>query len=678
MKTANSLSGVFNILIIAVGYLLIVSTAPAFSVDNNPEASKTPLIPLEVLFGDSDQSNPQLSPDGRYMAYSAPFEGVANIWIRTVGLQDDRPLTKDTGRGIWSYQWAYNSEQVIYRQDREGDDNHRLYSANVASGEVTLLTPQDAEDGHLVMARIFGGIPERPDELVIGLNMRDGGVHDAYLLNVRTGEITFAAEGETGITLYPGWLVDWKLNVRGYVVSAPDGSLTLKLRDGGEGPFKPVLTWDAVDSAGSSPLGFTPDGKGLYLLDSAGRNTAALVEWYPDTNLYKVLASDPQYDIQFTSSNPRSHEMDAVAVARDNFDWEATNAELIPDFKALDSKLTGDYYILQRSFDDKTWLLGGVSENLLPAFYVYDREDHALSLLFAQSDALTGLPLVPQNPMLFKSRDGLDIHGYLSLPNDWEAPGPMVLVVHGGPWTRDYWGFDPEVQWLANRGYAVLQVNFRGSAGFGKDFQNAGNREWGGKMQDDLTDAVHWAVAQGIADPKRVGIYGMSYGGYAVLCGLTFTPDLFACGVDMFGPSSLVSHLANLPAYQLNRRELWDTRVGRVPRYSEGELKGKMKPENEWTAEERKEIEFLRSRSPLYFVENVRAPLLVAQGANDQRVPKSESDQFVEALRARGMQVEYVVYEDEGHGFYVPENRYDFYRRAEKFLAANLGGRTEP
>jgi len=280
-------------------------------------------------------------------------------------------------------------------------------------------------------------------------------------------------------------------------------------------------------------------------------------------------------------------------------------------------------------------------------------------------------------PIEFTARDGLTIHGYLSLPHNWEAPGPMVLNVHGGPWTRDYWGPNPEIQWLANRGYAVLQVNYRGSAGYGKEFLNAGNREWGGMMQDDLTDAVKWVIAQRIADPERVAIYGMSYGGYAVLAGVTWTPELYACGVDMFGPSSLITHLANLPPYQLNRRHLWDLRVGKLPRYTEGEKAGEVKPEAEWTDEERVEMEFLRSRSPLYFADNVRAPLLIAQGANDSRVLQSESDQFVEALRARGVPVEYVVYENEGHGFYRPENRLDFYRRAEKFLAEHLGGRYE-
>lgn len=669
-----------KLLAILIMFLLFDAIGPDVQAENGEAISAvaTSLIPLDVLFADADKSNPQLSPNGKYLAYTAPYQGVGNIWIRAVGLEDDKPITSDANRGIWSYQWAFNSEQIVYRQDREGDDNNRLFSVDVATGKVILLTPQVAEDGHRVMARIFGGIPERPDELVIGLNLRDAAVHDAYLLNVRTGDLRLSAQGEPGITLYPGWLVDWKLNTRGYVLSASNGSLTLMLRESETVPFKPVLSWSTEDSAGSRPLSFTPDNRGLYMLDSSNRNTTALVEWYQGDAQRKVLIADDQYDILFTSSNMKKHVVDLAAVAHDNFEWHATDGELQNNINAITSQLGGDYYILQRSQDDKVWLLGGVSDDYFPAFYVYSQETGQVEMLFAQSNALKGLPLVPMKPIQFSTRDALTIHGYLSLPIGWKAPGPLVLKVHGGPWTRDYWGFDPEVQWLANRGYAVLQVNFRGSAGFGKDFLNAGNREWGGKMQDDLTDAVHWAVAQGIADPKRVGIYGMSYGGYAVLCGLTFTPDLFACGVDMFGPSSLVSHLANLPPYQLNRRELWDTRVGRVPRYSEGELKGKMKPEAEWTAEERKEIEFLRSRSPLYFVENVRAPLLVAQGANDQRVPKSESDQFVEALRARGMKVEYVVYEDEGHGFYMPENRFDFYRRAEKFLAANLGGRTEP
>jgi len=635
------------------------------------------LIPLEVLFGDPDRSFPQLSPDGKYFTYVAPYEGVANIWIRTVGADDDRPLTTNTDREIWSYQWAFNSEQVIYRQDREGDDNHRLFSVDVDSGDVKLLTPQDAEDGHRVMARIFGGIPERPDELVIGLNLRDAAVHDAYLLNVRTGDLRLAAEGERGITLYPGWLVDWELNVRGYVRSELDGSLTLMLREGNKGPFAPVLKWSAEDSMASRPIGFASDSRDLYLLDSTGRNTCALVRWNPSTSERTLLASDPQYDIQYTSANPSTHDVDAVAIAGERVTWRGLDSDMRSDLDFIQSEVPCDIWIHERSRDDLTWLLFTADDDHPAAYRTYERDAGKTQLLFYLSEAMQDQPLVPMRPISFAARDGLTIHGYLSLPLDWEAPGPTVLKVHGGPWTRDYWGLDPETQWLANRGYAVLQVNFRGSTGYGKDFLNAGNREWGRKMQDDLTDAVRWAIAEGIADPERVAIFGMSYGGYTVLCGLAFTPDLYACGVDMFGPSSLITNLANLPPYQANRRHHWDQRVGRIPRYTKGEHAGALKPEEEWTEEERAEVEFLRSRSPLYFADNIIAPLLVAQGANDSRVKQSESDQIVEALQAQGVPVEYVVYEDEGHGFYRPENRLDFYRRAERFLAEHLGGRYE-
>jgi len=638
---------------------------------------EVPLIPLEVLFGDPDRSFPQLSPDGNCLTYVAPYEGVCNIWIRTIEAEDDRPLTKNTEREIWSYQWAFNSRQVIYRQDREGDDNHRLFSVDVESGEVKLLTPQDAEDGHRVMARIFGGIPERPDELIIGLNLRDPGVHDAYLLNVQTGEIELAAQGESGITLYPGWLVDWELNVRGYVRSELDGSLTLMLREGDEGEFEPALKWDSEDSVTSKPIGFTPDNRGLYMLDSADRNSTALVEWRRVNGQRRAFASDPQYDILYSTTNPVTHEIDAVAVAGERFKWEGLNDDMCLALERLKAQADGDIWIYQRSLDDLTWLVLVIDDDHPAAYYAYQRETGKLELLFYLVEGMAGQPLVPMAPISFTAGDGMTIHGYLSLPHNWEPPGPMVLNVHGGPWTRDYWGLNDEAQWLANRGYAVLQVNYRGSAGYGKDVLNAGNREWGGKMQDDLTDAVNWSIDEGIADPERIAIYGMSYGGYAVLCGLSFTPEFYSCGVDMFGPSSLITHLANLPPYQLNRRHLWDLRVGKLPRYAVDEKAGEVKPEAEWTEEERAEMEFLRSRSPLYFADKVRAPLLIAQGANDSRVLQSESDQFVEALRARGVPVEYVVYENEGHGFYRPENRLDFYRRAEKFLAEHLGGRYE-
>ena len=278
-------------------------------------------------------------------------------------------------------------------------------------------------------------------------------------------------------------------------------------------------------------------------------------------------------------------------------------------------------------------------------------------------------------PVTFESRDGLTIHGYLSLPIDWEGPGPMVLNVHGGPWYRDSFTFHPEAQWLTNRGYACLQVNFRGSSGYGKDFINAGDREWGRKMQDDLTDAVKWAIDQGIADEDKVVIYGGSYGGYATLCGVTFTPDLYAAGISMVGPSNLETFLNTIPPYWESMRQIFDHRVGRIPRYEDGEKAGMPKDEADMTEEDR--VEFLRSRSPLFHVDNVRVPMLIAQGANDPRVKQAESDQFAEAMRALGLEVEYVVYENEGHGFAQPDNRLDFYHRADKFLAGILGGRYE-
>jgi len=280
-------------------------------------------------------------------------------------------------------------------------------------------------------------------------------------------------------------------------------------------------------------------------------------------------------------------------------------------------------------------------------------------------------------PISYPARDGLTIHGYLSLPLDFERPGPLVLNVHGGPWHRDVWSFNPEVQWLANRGYACLQVNFRASVGYGKQHSNAGDREWGGAMQDDLSDAVAWAVAEGIADPQRVAIYGGSYGGYATLAGLTFTPELYAAGISIVGPSNMETFLATIPPYWESMRSRWDQRVARLPRNSDGPQAGQPKPEPEWDAAERAEVEFMRSRSPLHHVDNVRAPLLVAQGANDPRVVRAESDQFVAALRDKGLRVEYVVYDNEGHGFSRPENALDFCRRAEKFLSEVLGGRYE-
>lgn len=639
------------------------------------QQAQVPLIPREMLFGNPDRQDPKLSPNGLYLSYIAPYRGVLNIWLRTVGETDDRVLTEDQGRGIRSCFWAYNGSQVIYTQDLEGDENHRLFVIDINTREIRCLTPPDPAVAHKVQAVVVARCPERPHEMLIGLNSRDETCHDIYHLDLRHGEIKLVQESWPDVM---EWLVDNDMNLRGCMEALHDGGSVLKLRDGASGAWHELLRWSQEDVLLSGVASFTPDNAGLFLLDSNGRNTSGLARYDIASGSREWLASDEQYDISRIEMHPTKHTVQAVGLFRERMQWLVLDPEEQSDFEYLRTAIQGDLQFYSRTLDNARWLVGCVRDDGPLEYYIYDRGSGGLQFLFSNREALADAPLVHMQPVQFAARDGLALHGYLSLPLDWSGPGPLVLDVHGGPWGRDVWGLNIEAQWFANRGYACLQVNFRGSMGYGKEFTNAGDREWGGKMQDDLSDAVAWAVAERIADPQRVVIYGGSYGGYATLAGVTFTPELYTAGVSIVGPSNMETFLNSIPPYWESFRRQMDLRVGRIPRYADGERAGEPMDEEDWDIEDRAEVEFLRRRSPLFAVDNVRVPMLIAQGANDPRVKAAESEQFVSAMRAKGLDVEYVVYANEGHGFARPENRLDFYARAESFLARILGGRYEP
>ncbi|MEK7467973.1 MAG: S9 family peptidase [Planctomycetota bacterium] len=646
------------------------SPAPGLPATKNSSS----LIPRTVLFGNARNASPSLSPDGRYLTWVAPSDGVLNLWMRTVGAQDDRPLTADRGRGVFNYSWAFNGAQVLYTQDRDGDENHRLFAVDIAGGETRALTPDDREAGHKIQARILAARPRRPDEVMIGLNRRDVRQHDAWRLNVRTGSLELVEEAGPLLLV---WLIDNDLRVRGRIEALPDGGGAVLVRDAGGGLLRELFRLSAEDFFTSGVIGFTPDNEGLLLRDSRGRNTAALVEIRLSGGESRVMAADPAWDLYGAQRHPTAHTIEAVAFNRERLDWEVIDPAVAADFARLRDVARGNMGVISRTLDNRRWLVEFAADDGPMAWYDYDRDKAEARLLFHHRPELLDYSLASMTPVRFDSRDGLLVHGYLTLPNDWQGPGPMVLNVHGGPWTRDSWGYHAEAQWLANRGYACLQVNYRGSTSYGKAFLNAGDREWGGAMLNDLSDAVAWAVRQGVADPARVVIYGGSYGGFATLCGMTFTPELYAGGVSLVGPSSLETFLNTIPPYWTSARRQLDDRVGRIPRYDGGKRAGQPKDPADQTVEEKAEIEFLRGRSPLFHVQNVRSPMLIAQGANDPRVKRAESDQFVKAMESKGLKVEYAVYENEGHGFARPANRLDFYRRAEKFLAEILGGRCE-
>ncbi len=606
------------------------------------------LIPRDVLFGDPDKASPSISPDGEQLAYLAPSNGVLNVWVRSVGSKDDRPVTQDRDRGIRSYRWAENGHQILYIQDKDGDENWHLYSLDLTDGQQRDLTPYPGAQAMLVAAD-----PQYPDEILVAINNREPQFHDIHRINLNTGESVLEVENTRGMS---EWIVDAQLRVRGCTVPLPDGGFELLFRQAEEVDFRPLFRWGGNDAMTTSPIGLTPDDQGLYLITSMSNDTAQLRVYDLSSGQETILASDEHYDVSGVMIHPTQHHVQAVSVVRARTEWQVIDAAIENDFTVLRAIHQGDLHLLNRDRADRTWLVAFVIDNGPVSYYIYNRETQHAELLFTNRAALENYTLATMDPIVFTARDGLSVHGYLTLPVGMQPHElPLVLNVHGGPWHRDSWGYDPEAQWLANRGYAVLQVNFRGSIGYGKTFVNAADKQWGGTMQDDLVDAVHWAIDQGIADRERVTIFGGSYGGYAVLAGLTFTPELFRCGVDIVGPSNLISFLQTIPPYWKPYLAVFDQRVGSLEH----------------------DRELLESRSPLFQIDRIQRPLLIAQGANDPRVKKEESRQMVDALRTAGKPVEYIEYADEGHGFARPENRLDFYAKAERFLAQHLGGRSE-
>lgn len=605
-----------------------------------------PLIPREVLFGNPDRMCVRLSPDGSKIGYIAPRDGVMNVWVRSREGGDDRPITRDTHRGIRVFFWAYDGQHLVYLQDRDGDENWHVYAVNLETEQVRDLTPFDNVQAHpLAMT------PEKPDEMVVALNREDPQLHDVYHVRVSTGECTLMVQNPGDII---GWDIDWHLNVRGGTAQTADGGSDLRLYRTDTDEWETLVHAPFGETAYA--IGVTPDERGFYVMSSVDAPATRLLTLDFQTGEQKVLAERADADMDGGIVHPEGHHAQAVSFTRARQEWVYLDPEFEKSFAATENLDRGERDLVSRDHGDRYWILAFSADINPTRYHLYDRETGESEYLFSQNDDLEEAPLAKMEPVEIRTRDGLTMICYLSLPVGVEPKGlPLVLNVHGGPWARDYWGLDGEAQWLANRGYACLQVNYRGSTGFGKDFVNAGNREWAGKMHDDLIDAVNWAVQQGIADPEKVGIFGWSYGGYATMVGMTFTPDIFAVGVAGVGISNLVSWYHSIPPYWEPFREQLNLRVG-----------------NADTDEE-----FMKERSPLFRIDNIRNPLMIAQGANDPRVPRAEAEQIVDAMRERGIDVKYLLFEDEGHGFARPENRLEFYREAEKFLADVLGGRYE-
>jgi dipeptidyl aminopeptidase/acylaminoacyl peptidase len=612
-------------------------------------AAKAPdLIPREVLFGNPERTSPRLSPDGKLLAYIAPDKkNVLQVWVGTVGKDDAKIVTADKKRGIRQYFWAYDGVHLLYLQDLDGDENYHVYSVNPKDKVVRDLTPFQG-----VRAMGVDLDPNFPNEMLIGLNVKNRTKFDMYRINLKSGAAELDTENPGSVL---NWVADAKFKVRAATAASPDGGWDLLARETTDKPWKKLRHWTS-DEEGFA-IAFGSNDNTLYIEGNHDANASRLLALNVATGTENVLAEDEQYDVGGTLFHPTKRNIQAVSFTRDKSEWQVLDKTIADEFKALKKAHRGEFNVVSRDLADKTWLVSYVTDDGPTRYYAYDRETKKDRFLFSNQPKLEKLPLSKMEPIAYKARDGLTIHGYLTLPVGVKNKDlPTVLLVHGGPWSRDTWGFDAMAQWLANRGYAVLQVNYRGSTGYGKKFLNAGNREWAGKMHDDLIDGVEWIVKEGIADRKKVAIMGGSYGGYATLVGLTFTPDVFCAGVDIVGPSNIVSLLKTIPPYWKPVRALFAKRVGDAD----------------------KDEEFLKSRSPLFKVDKIKAPLLIGQGANDPRVKQAESDQIVEAMRKAKKPVEYVIYTDEGHGFARPENRLHFYAIAEKFLEKYLGGRSEP
>jgi dipeptidyl aminopeptidase/acylaminoacyl peptidase len=610
------------------------------------------LIPRDVLFGNPERVSPRISPDGTQLAWIAPRDGVLNVWVAPigpsgVGWDAATVVTDDTDRGIRAFSWARDGRHLLYVQDTGGDENWRLYDVDMETMARRDLTPFDG-----IQARIIATSKRHRDEVLVGMNRDNPQLHDVYRLDLPTGELVKVIENPG----YAGWVADEDLAVRGALAPLPDGGFDLLVRDSAEGDWRTLVTITADDAPASDVLSFSGDGRSLLVISSAGTDTGRLCRVDLATGDIDVLVEDSEADVAGAILHPDTRDPQIVEVLKDRTEYHVLDLSVEPDLKAIRALHEGDPQLVGRDEADTTWLVAFVDDAGPVQYYSYDRASRAGSFLFSSRPELGRYDLARMEPFSFTARDGLTIHAYATFPPGVARSGlPMVLDVHGGPQARDVWGFNPEAQWMANRGYMSVQVNYRGSTGYGKSFVSAGDREWGAKMHDDLLDAVQYVVGQGWADQDKVAIYGGSYGGYAALVGAAFTPDVFCCAVDIVGPSNLQTLLETVPPY-------WKPVIAQLYRRVGN-------PETD--------KEFLWSRSPLSRVHDIRIPLLIAQGANDPRVKQAESEQIVAALKEAGIDYEYMLFPDEGHGFAKPGNRQKFYAAAERFLAKYLGGRFE-
>lgn len=614
-------------------------------------AELPPLISRDVLFGNPERTVPSLSPDGQRMAWLAPDKkNVLQVWVQTIGKEDTKQVTNDKKRGVRQYSWAQDDRTLLYLQDNDGDENIHIYGVDLVGGNVRDFTPFEGTRATLVAVEAAV-----PSEILVSLNARDRKFFDVHRVNLATGAIVLDTQnpGDVG-----EWKADSKLNVVAAEAKTPDGGTELRVRDNPKAPWRTLLKAGSDDNL--DLLGVGAGGKSLVLASSIGTNTTRLIEQpFAASAKPGVIAFSDEVDAGPFLVNPYTKKVQAVGFEPGRRTWKVIDPAIQRDFDGIAKLADGDFQVFNRDRADRNWLVVFVSDRGPTRFFLWSRADQKGRLLFTTQPKLEGLTLSEMKPVVVATRDGQKMHGYLTLPAGVEPRNlPLVMLVHGGPWARDRWGFNGTAQWLANRGYAVMMMNFRASTGYGKAWLNAGDKQWGLTMQDDLIDAGGWAVKQGYVDPKKIAIMGGSYGGYATLAGLTVTPDYFACGVDIVGPSNLRTLLKSIPPYWTTIKATFNKRMGNI--------------------DDAKDEALIREASPLFKADRIRKPLLIGQGANDPRVNKAESEQIVDAIEKNKGSVTYVVYSDEGHGFARPENRIDFNARTEGFLAQCLGGRAEP
>lgn len=633
------------------------SPAPATaSAATATATAATPLIPRQVLFGNPERSAGAISPDGKWLGFVAPRDGVLNVWVAPANRPGEaKPITNDRFRGIRGFRFAYDGKHVLYTQDQGGDENFQVFAANLETGESRALTPKGSR------ASVAGVSPRHPGEVLVSVNDRNPRYFDIARVALADASSTRLIENER----FTGFVTDDGFALRYAETQTEDGGAQWFRREGeGWAEWSTVPQQDALTT---QIVGFDAAGTTLFLVDSRGRDTGALFAIDTASGERRLLAEDPRADVDTVLAHPETGAVQAVSVNFLKEEWTVIDPAIQADIEALRKAADGGEFVVNsRTRDDARWVVTLIRSNRSTEVVLYDRATRSVSPWFDTRPELPDALLQTMHGVEITARDGLVLPSYYTLPAGSDpdgdgkpsAPVPTVLLVHGGPWARDFYGQNGTHQWFANRGYATLSVNFRGSTGFGKAFVNAGDLQWGRKMHDDLIDGVRWAVDRGIAQPERVAIMGGSYGGYAALAGLTMTPREFACGVSIVGPSNLITLLQTIPPYWGPIRRQFSTRVG-DPDTEAGRA-------------------LLKERSPLTYVDAIERPLLIGQGANDPRVVQAESDQIVEAMQAKGIPVTYVLFPDEGHGFVRPQNRLGFNAVTEAFLGECLGGRVEP